>query len=476
MSFLIIKKPVKWLVCLLILAFMVLAMSVPFAIFKSEQPLVKGRYSDRILLKNARLLDPYSDQLLNGYFVVLEKGYIKQITTIEPDENTDQLVVDVEGQVVMPGLTDMHVHIYDRSDLLLNLAHGVTQVRNMHGSELQLNLREEVKSGQSIGPDMIVSSPIINQPSQYAHSNFHWFVENEDEAKQLVQYFHKQKYDLIKVYDGLRPDIFGAIVEQGRKSGLPIAGHPSFFVDAEEFLSTNPQTLEHVEMLYQAYLDYSKDSEKLKTLIASLKSHQVAVTSTLVVFDNLVQIATRKHQYLDELPLDYMHPMIYDLFAPDMHSIMHIDNVEQWAAKSDYLGEIASVINQYNVPWILGSDAGAGFTLNGMATIDEMRLLAKHGISVSDILRSATYLPAEVLNQSANSGRFVVGHKANLVILAHDPRTELNTFYQVEGVIKDQIYYDQEGIAEMKQVAKQHMSNYELIGWFLLDQWQRLIW
>lgn len=486
MNVLVVKKAIKWLVYLTAVVVVIAMMSIPFALLKSEQALVNGDYAKRMLLKNAKLLDPYSNKLLNDYVIVIEDGVIQEITTEEVvfdetgyDEvatNAQQLIIDVDGQVIMPGLTDMHVHLYDRSDLLLNLAYGVTQVRNMHGSELQLNLREEVTSGQSIGPDIIVSSPIVNQHSRYANSDFHWFAENTEDAKQLVRYFYEQGYDLIKIYDGLQPEIFSAVVEEAKHLNMPVAGHPSFFIGVEGFLSANTQTVEHVEMLYQAYLNYSKDSAALAELVATLKSHEIAITSTLIVFDNLVEIAKRKQEFIDELPLDYMHPLIYRLFKPGMYSIMDIDDADQWAAKSDYLGKITHAINQYDVPLVLGSDAGAGFTLNGMATIDEMQLLEEHNISSVAILRSATSAAAKALKQSANNGRLAVGYKANLVILDNDPRIDLNTFNRVQGVIKDQVYYNQSAINEMKQLAKQHMSYYEFLGWILLDQWQRLSW
>ena len=44
-------------------------------------------------------------------------------------------VIDGRGKYLMPGLADMHVHVWCEGDLLLYVANGVTTVRNMSGAQ-----------------------------------------------------------------------------------------------------------------------------------------------------------------------------------------------------------------------------------------------------------------------------------------------------------------------------------------------------
>lgn len=61
----------------------------------------------KILLKNARLIDP-SRQLDEIGSLLLEDGFICAPDAGEPDE-----IIDCEGLVAAPGLVDMHVHLRD---------------------------------------------------------------------------------------------------------------------------------------------------------------------------------------------------------------------------------------------------------------------------------------------------------------------------------------------------------------------------
>ena len=74
-------------------------------------------------------------------------------------------VIVATGKFLMPGLWDMHVHIFAGgpdgvSALKLFLANGVTGMRDM-GSNLEriLALRQQVASGSLLGPRMVVSGP-----------------------------------------------------------------------------------------------------------------------------------------------------------------------------------------------------------------------------------------------------------------------------------------------------------------------------
>src|SRR3984893_14268740 len=83
------------------------------------------------------------------------------------------IVVDGRGQYLIPGLWDMHTHVYfdntaaDGTDLVLPLllANGVTGGRDM-GSELEavLQARSEIAAHRLLGPRMVVSGPMLDGP------------------------------------------------------------------------------------------------------------------------------------------------------------------------------------------------------------------------------------------------------------------------------------------------------------------------
>jgi hypothetical protein len=115
--------------------------------------------------------------------------------------------------------------------------------------------------------------------------------------------------DLIKTYDGLQADVFSAISKAAKENNLQVAGHPLFYLSIDDYIAAKPQTIEHIEMLYEASLGYSRDDSLLSKLSKKLAVHKIPVTTTLVVYDNLKKIAVCKHEFIDSLPTDYIHPL-----------------------------------------------------------------------------------------------------------------------------------------------------------------------
>ena len=63
-----------------------------------------------------------------------------RISEIGPVETTDipegALRIDCRDKYLMPGLVDMHVHLFKDYQLTLFIANGVTTIRNMWGGSI----------------------------------------------------------------------------------------------------------------------------------------------------------------------------------------------------------------------------------------------------------------------------------------------------------------------------------------------------
>ena len=83
------------------------------------------------------------------------------------DLPADALVVAGQGGYLMPGLTDMHVHIKEENDLLLYVAHGVTTVRDMWGTTgIQLRMGFPDQRELRAKTRASCSAPPSTQPAQ----------------------------------------------------------------------------------------------------------------------------------------------------------------------------------------------------------------------------------------------------------------------------------------------------------------------
>ena len=80
--------------------------------------------------------------------VVVRDGWITAVgPTGQATYPAGATVVDGAGRFLIPGLSDMHAHVYSEAELLLYVAHGVTRIRNMWGSHTALAMRARSDSG-----------------------------------------------------------------------------------------------------------------------------------------------------------------------------------------------------------------------------------------------------------------------------------------------------------------------------------------
>ena len=66
----------------------------------------------RILFRNARIFDGDSEHLVENHDVVVSGAFIEDVIPMSPEMPPDAEIIDCAGRVLMPGLIDVHVHVY----------------------------------------------------------------------------------------------------------------------------------------------------------------------------------------------------------------------------------------------------------------------------------------------------------------------------------------------------------------------------
>ena len=135
-------------------------------------------------------------------------------------------VVNAHGLFVIPGLWDMHVHVWETDRTFpLFIANGVLGVRNMGGHLDDLKRwRSQVINGELLGPRLVISGPLVDGLNP-AHPDSSVVIHDPAEGRAIVDSLKQSGVDFIMVFDNLTPEEYYAIAEESKNVGLPFAGH-----------------------------------------------------------------------------------------------------------------------------------------------------------------------------------------------------------------------------------------------------------
>ncbi|MEM8886819.1 MAG: hypothetical protein AAGD28_02455, partial [Bacteroidota bacterium] len=166
-------------------------------------------------IENVFLLSEDGEHFIPQQRICVDKGKIVSIDS-SFQAPSDWQSIDGSGKYLIPGLIDSHVHLFkSQNDLLLHLANGVTEIREMIGEEDHLKWREEIKAGRP-GPDMFIASPRLGSFGTMEG----WFMEvsqgynnipNAEEAKIKIDQYAELGYDAVKIYSFLNEEAYEAV-------------------------------------------------------------------------------------------------------------------------------------------------------------------------------------------------------------------------------------------------------------------------
>ena len=407
------------------------------------------------ILHNVNIIDVENGSILPAKSIVIKQGEIADIIDVTSSYTPSALaVIDGKNGYVTPGLIDMHVHMYEPAAYVLALSHGVTHVRIMNGVPEQLKWRDQIAAGSLIGSSSSVSSPII---SGYEDAPLHHTVHTAAAAEQAVKSYHSQGYDLIKAYGNLNEQSLTAIIKAGQKLAMPIAKHgPHGSGDMPLSALSGLQSFEHVEDIYQGTLNHKVSLEKLDKVSADLKRIDVPVTPTLNIYHQLTQLTVQKEKYLAETHQEYTS----DIIAFEAKS----NQVERWLNASqnmaihnkkimNFLLKITKTLHESEVELLVGSDSGVLLSPHGLATHNEMKLLAQAGLNNYEVLAAATINPAKALNLATKLGKVAPNFKADFIYSTSNPIVDLSVLQYPQAVVKHGQWYSQQQLQTLRDEA-----------------------
>src|ERR1044072_6765900 len=145
------------------------------------------------------------ERVLQNQTVIVRDGVITEIgDTRKVKIPRGAREIEGKGRFLIPGLTDMHVHLFSddefpdalaEDELKVMVAQGVTTIRLMTGTPEQLVLREKSARGEIIAPTIYAASPQFTGKK----SSNAYVVTNEQEARESVRKAKRDGYDYLKL-------------------------------------------------------------------------------------------------------------------------------------------------------------------------------------------------------------------------------------------------------------------------------------
>ena len=393
----------------------------------------------RLAFINASVVSMNGERVLSGQTIVVDSGKIVALGpsgTIATASRASQRpaierpaieTIDLGGAHIMPGLTDMHVHnLVSSSQHLLNLAHGITTVRDMGGFPWLLRVRARIERNQLLAPTIYVAGHILNSRPMGMYATV---VSTPEQARAVVREQHQLGYDFIKVHNRAEPPIYDAILDEARRLSIDVVGHIPHRIPIAKAVAGAHRTFEH-------FKGYIQDWDLQLT-----GEDYVAATNGAEVWNCPTFYTYRQH-----LRGDAARRLVGK--SPEMSYVPARDRAA-WLALAD---EAPSAIHQNIRPlsekifqtlrpveahFVAGTDSGGGYPymVPGLALHEELRIMHSVGMSPYEALQTATTEAAKAMRRESKFGTIAVGQRADLIVLAGNPLADLGSLESIQGVV-----------------------------------------
>jgi len=326
---------------------------------------------------------------------------------------------------VLPGLVDMHVHLPPRLapglvDLFLDLllAHGVTSIREVGSLDGQaFAIADQVARGERRGPRIFPCGRLLDgEPATLPVARE---VRTPRDGNTVVRELASRGARCVKVYEGIGPEVLGAIRLAASERGLVLLGH----LPAALPLSDLP--LDDVQHLCYTRCG-SASPEEIDAFVEASARKGVAHTPTLVVFEGQRLLAEARARTAAP-PWDLMPRFWRDTLWRPIGESPHESTLASMQA-------LVGRLHARGVRLHAGTDPIQAFVVPGASLHREIALLVDAGLSNEEALAAATWRATDRLGVPA-LGRIEVGAPADLIVLRKDPTRDLAALGTLEAVV-----------------------------------------
>jgi imidazolonepropionase-like amidohydrolase len=406
-----------------------------------------------LVIRNVSVFDSGNKSVLRNRRVTVRGN---RIVSVEADDETpaasSATVIDGEDKMLLPGLWDMHAHLYEEN-AFLDVACGVTTVRDLGNPINHLaKLRHDIDAGAQIGP-RVVPAGLIDSPSPY-QAPIKVFASTPGEAIQRVDRYADLGYVQIKIYSSVKPELVPVIIREAHKRGLRVSGHVPSGMIAEQFVRDGADKIQHMNFIFLNFMpDVTEtrtparfiepgkraaaldlNSRQVNALIALLKEHHTVIDPTMSIWESTYVSRPGQVPKVDAPMFDRLPPQVQRQIkmAGDALPVPDAATARLYRASYENMVHMVKKLYDNGIQIVAGTDQESGYAFHR-----ELEIYVQAGIPAPEVLRMATLEAPTVMHMEKDFGSITPGKFADLILVDGEPTANISDIRRIDLVVKN---------------------------------------
>ncbi len=381
-------------------------------------------------IENVTVIDVESGNRTADQTVVVSGN---RITAVGPDDvavPAGARVIDGQGQFLIPGVWDMHVHALRAAEraLPLAVASGLSGLRDMGSTLAQVpETREAIANGLVAPRLMIAGEGLEGVPGGFPGLPPNTVLATPDEGREMVRQLAELQVDFLKAHTRLNRETFYAILDEAEGFGIPVDGHLQPGLDIIEASDAGQRTIEHLNGLQMAC---AADPEALNSEEPDAAPIEIDRTRCEETIRHLVGNGT--------------------WLTPTLGGPRATGGAGGGNLRTRHFNlEITRLAADGGLRLLAGTDwPGPGYSVGNYSGVDSRSLmdelagLVEAGLSPQEALRTATVNPAILFEMEDQLGSVETGKFADLLLLEADPLVDIANMKRIAAVVVNGWFID----------------------------------
>ena len=415
----------------------------------------RAKTKGTVVLSGARIVTMKGDEVIERGDITITDNRITAITPMplvkgkapKPNYPADVKVIDVSGKTIIPGLVDVHAHMWPPRDVhqtqvwqyLANLAYGVTTTRDPQSATTDIYAYADlVETGEIIGPRIYTTGPgVFDRSGLDDKDATRNFIKRYKEAYQtmtLKQYVVGDR--IVRQWVALACKEFGITptTEGALDMKLDLTQMLDGFSGNEHSLPIQPLYKDMAEFVAQTKTFYTP------TILVAYG----APWTENYFFQNTNVVNDKK----------------LARFVPQELLLTMLRRRGQWFTPEEYgfkgIAEGAAKVVR------AGGRVGLGGhgQMQGIGCHWELWALQSGGMTPMEALRCATIFGAEAIGLTQDVGSLEVGKLADLVVLDQNPLADIRNTNTIRFVMKNGELYEGDTMDQLWPVQRKLEKQY----------------